>query len=336
MKEDSKSKNDEKIEKFEKQIIVCVKKNSGKLEEVEAMKVDKKFKKIEIDDKTRKEKTTIAVVGLGVIGGSFAKALKNKGYKNVYGIDIDEKTLKRAKEEEVIVEGFIDAGRILPYSDLVIFSIYPEQIVDFLKENKEYFKSGAILADTTGIKEYILDEVEKNKPDGVDFIFAHPMAGREGMNYDFSSAEVFEGANFLIVDSEKNNQKSIDFIEEIVRDIGFERITHTNAKIHDKAISYTSQLSHVIAVSLINSEEKCYDTDRFTGDSYREITRIANINEKLWSQLFVNNKDNLIYSIDCFVKQVEKMREVLQSSDREELEEMFKEAKVRREKLFIC
>lgn len=282
----------------------------------------------------RKENITISIIGLGVIGGSFAKALKRAGYKKVFGIDIDEKTLEKAKDDGVIVDGFVDAREILPNTDLVIFSIYPEQIVDFLKENKKNFKKDAVLTDTTGIKGFIVEEVTNNLPENTEFIFGHPMAGREGRSYEFSSAEVFDGANYLIVDSEKNNPRNLELLENIIRDMGFKNITYTDSISHDRAISYTSQLSHVIAVSLINSEEKNPDTDRFTGDSYREITRIANINEKLWAELFLNNRENLIHSIDCFVKQVEKMREVLDISDKDKLEEMFKEAKIRRKEIF--
>ena len=228
----------------------------------------------------------ILVVGLGVIGGSYAMALKAAGYEEIYGRDIDPETLKKAKSLGIIKEGYMNPKDILKEIDLVIISLYPRLVKNFILENKEYFKSGAIITDATGVKELFVKEILEILPKDVDFIFGHPMAGREKKGIDYASKEVFKGANYLITLTENNKKENIELLEKIIYELGFKNIKFVTPSYHDKMIGFTSQLPHAIAVALINSDEEGRETGKFIGDSYRDLTRIANINEDLWEELF--------------------------------------------------
>ncbi|MGG7097227.1 prephenate dehydrogenase [Clostridium sardiniense] len=275
----------------------------------------------------------IVIVGLGVIGGSFGMALKNNGYKDIYGIDNDINTLKKAKDMEIIKEGYEDGSQILQSADLIIISIYPKLILNFIKENKDNFKEGAVITDATGIKEMFIDDIVKILPDGVDFIFGHPMAGREKKGIDYADDKVFNGANYIITPIERNKDENIELVENLVYDIGFKSVKKIGSKYHDEMIAFTSQLPHVIAVSLINSDEEGRDTGSFIGDSYRELTRIANINEELWSELFLGNRENLLRTIEKFDEELLKMKKAIEDNDKNILCELFKNATFRREQL---
>ncbi|MGX9756913.1 prephenate dehydrogenase [Clostridioides difficile] len=275
----------------------------------------------------------IVVVGLGVIGGSFAKALKKAGYEDVFGVDIDSETLKKAEELKIIKKGCTTGKEFFKQADLIILSIYPRLIVNFLENNKAFFKKGTIITDTTGIKEVLINDVLKIIPDDIDFIFGHPMAGREKKGIDFASDEVFKEANYIITPTGRNNIKNLEFAENLILDIGFKRVKKLTAQKHDEMIAFTSQLPHVMAVALINSDEEGRETGKFIGDSYRDLTRIANMNEDLWSELFLGNRDNLLKSIENFEMEVNLIKEAIFNNDKNKLVEYFKTSSVRREHL---
>lgn len=275
----------------------------------------------------------ILIVGLGVIGGSYAMALKEAGYSEVYGVDNNCETLKKAENLGIIKKGFFNPKEILSEIDLIIISLYPRLVKNFIFENRDYLKKDAVITDATGIKEHFVEDIIKILPESVDFIFGHPMAGREKKGIDFASKEVFKGANYLITIVDINREKNIQLIENLAYEIGFKRVRRITPSYHDKMIGFTSQLPHAIAVSLINSDEEGRDTGSFIGDSYRDLTRIANINEDLWSELFLGNKENLITSIDNFLLEMEKIKRALIDENQEELKKLFIKSTKRREKL---
>lgn len=275
----------------------------------------------------------IVIVGLGVIGGSYAMALKKAGYRKVYGIDTDKNTLQKAEELGIIKAGYTEGKEIIKEADLIILGIYPNLIKSFIEENRDNFKDGAIINDVTGIKELFIEDVLKILPNNIDFVFGHPMAGREKKGLEYASDKVFKGANYLITITEKNREESIEVIENLVYKLGFKHIKRITPKYHDEMIGFTSQLPHALAVALINSDEEGRDTGSFIGDSYRDLTRIANINEGLWSQLFLGNKKNLIKSMKSFEEEFNKILKCLEEDNREGLEELFIKSSKRREKL---
>ena len=275
----------------------------------------------------------ILIVGLGVIGGSYAMALKEAGYEEVYGIDNNLDTLKKAEKLNIIKKGYLNPKEILKEIDLIIISLYPRLVKDFVLENKEYLKDGAIITDATGIKEHFIDDILNILPEGIDFIFGHPMAGREKKGIDFASKEVFKGANYLITVTSSNKEENINLVEQLALNIGFKRVRRISPDYHDKMISFTSQLPHAIAVALINSDEEGRDTGSFIGDSYRDLTRIANINEDLWSELFLGNKENLLESIESFLVEINNIKNCLVDEDQEKLKQLFVKSTKRRELL---
>ena len=275
----------------------------------------------------------ILIVGLGVIGGGYAMALKEAGYNEVYGIDTNEETLKKAKEMKIIKEGFTREDEIISEMNLIILAIYPNLVKDFIVKNKNKFKENALITDVTGIKQLFINDIVEILPQNIDFVFAHPMAGRENKGIDYATNKVFQGANFLIVETKKNKEENIRKIENLAKEMGFKHIKRTTPAFHDEMIAFTSQLPHVLAVALTNSDIENRNTGEFIGDSYRDLTRIANINESLWSQLFLGNKENLLQAIYNFEKELDKIKSCVENEDKETLQELFIKSSLRREKL---
>lgn len=275
----------------------------------------------------------ILIVGLGVIGGGYAMALKKAGYTEIYGIDKNIDTLKKAEKLGVIKKGYIDEGEIIQDADIIVLAVYPNLVKDFIVRNISKFKDNAVITDVTGIKQLFIDDVISILPNNIDFVFAHPMAGREKKGIDYATSEVFKGANFIITVTEKNKDENIRLIEELAYKMGFKNIKRVSPKVHDEIIAFTSQLPHALAVALINSDIEGRDTGQFIGDSYRDLTRIANINESLWSQLLLGNKENLLKAIYNFQEELYKIKNYIENENKEKLEELFIEASLRRERL---
>lgn len=275
----------------------------------------------------------IVVVGLGVIGGSFTMALKEKGYDDVYGIDTNEETLVKAKNLGLIKEGFTSGEEIVRSADLIIMSLYPRLVKKFINDNKDNFKDGAVITDATGIKKMFIEHIVNILPDNIDFVFGHPMAGREKKGIDFATSEVFKGANYILTPVDRNKEENLKLIENLAYEIGFKRVRRITPEYHDEMIGFTSQLPHALAVALVNSDVEGRDTGSFIGDSYRDLTRIANINEDLWSELFLGNKENLLMSIQNFEDELDKIKYAIKDNDMDSLKELFIKSTKRREKL---
>ncbi|MBN1062886.1 prephenate dehydrogenase [Clostridium botulinum] len=275
----------------------------------------------------------VVIVGLGVIGGSFAMALKDADYKDVYGIDNNKETLLKAEKLNLIKRGYTDGNEILKDADLIIISIYPKLVKDFIKNNIDNFKDGAVITDATGIKKLFINDIVNILPSNIDFIFGHPMAGREKKGIDFASSDVFKGANYILTPTSKNKEANLKLVENLAYEIGFKRIKRISPEFHDEMIGFTSQLPHSLAVALVNSDLEGRDTGSFIGDSYRDLTRIANINEDLWSELFLGNKENLLKSIESFECELDKIKDAIKDDDKESLKKLFIKSTKRREKL---
>lgn len=272
----------------------------------------------------------IVIAGLGNIGGSFALAIKDKAPEHdIYAIDIDSKSLRDAEESGLITKGYETPEDIIPEADLIIFSVYPMILKSLVETYAPYFKEGVILTDVTGVKRSIIKDIEPLLPDNVDFVFGHPMAGRENRGLSFASSKVFQGANYLLTPTERNSEDNIRLLTEFVEKIGFKNVTSISPDFHDEVIGFTSQLAHVIAVSLINSDDTNRNTKAYTGDSYRDLTRITNINEKLWPELFIMNKDHLLSHIEGFKHQLSQLTAAIENEDIEMMQEMMIESRHR-------
>lgn len=276
-----------------------------------------------------KEDKVITIVGLGVVGGSYAIALSKKGY-TVYGVNRSEEGLDLALQAGAIKEGAHTPEKFFEKSDIIIIALYPNQIIDYLEKYGKYIKKGCLISDVAGIKSMFVDKINANVPDGCKFLFCHPMAGREKRGFKYADDKVLQGANFLIVKTENTSEDAICRMTKLVKDIGFGNVRITDAATHDKVIAYTSQLPHAIAVSLINSDDEDSETASYIGDSYRDLTRIANINEDLWSELFMGNKQNLLHSITSFENQLSLLKKAVEDNDDKTLKELFVKSTARR------
>ena len=269
----------------------------------------------------------IAIVGLGLLGGSYAKGLSRANYQ-IIGIDINLESIEFAKKLNWIYKGGDDPS-LVSEADIIIFALYPVTLLEWIKENQKYFKPNAIITDVIGIKVKVLEELKTTLRKDVEFIASHPMAGKEVSGIMYSDTSMFEPANFIIVPTEENSEEGINVVKEIATVLNFNNIVSLNPKEHDEMVGFVSQLTHVIAVSLMNSKDNTHLVD-YTGDSFRDLTRIAKINGELWSELFMMNKDNLASEIDDFVESILHFKKALVEEDLQEIKRLFEQSTTRR------
>lgn len=273
----------------------------------------------------------VLIVGLGLIGGAYAKKLSELGY-TVYGSNHRQESINYALENKYIVDGDINPKKYFSLVDMVIIATYPSHIINFLKENNAYFRNGLLITDVTGVKSNYIEEATKLAYPAT-YLAHHPMAGREKKGIEYAKEVVLSKANFIItpLNGVEYEQKYFDMLYKIGKDLEFKHISKLDTKSHDFMIGYTSQLAHAIAVALVNSDTKP-DTKLYIGDSYRDLTRIAMINEVMWTELFFENKEFLLENIDLFINQLENIKSSLVNNDAEKLKELFRRStKIRKE-----
>ncbi len=276
--------------------------------------------------------TNILIVGLGIIGGSFAKGFSKNGY-SVMGIDKDPETIKYALENNIIAKGSWDISEeLISSADLVIFALYPHIFKDWIKENQKLFKPGTIITDVTGVKECIVEDIQYILREDCEFIAAHPMAGCEKLGITNSNETIFYDANYIIVPTEKNTAEAIDTASQIGHILGFNHISSLSPHDHDEMIGFVSQLTHCIAMTLMTCNGSDHLQD-YTGDSFRDLTRIARIDETLWSELFLLNKNALLHQMKLFTMEFSKLERMLMEADKDGIKDMMRRSTARR-KLF--
>ena len=273
--------------------------------------------------------TNVLIIGLGVIGGSYAKALHKNGIE-VNCITKNQADIDLAMQENCIKQGStVVDPTLVQNADIVIFALYPHTFIQWIKEYQHLLKSGAIITDVTGVKNGLVQEIQAILRKDIEFIACHPMAGRESSGFAFSDDNVFKGANFLITPIPQNTQNAIETAECLGRLLGFGKITSLSVSEHDKMIAFLSQLTHCIAITLMN----CNNTpnlETFTGDSFRDLTRIAKINDEMWSELFIWNKNELVDQIDNFIAHFESLKESILNEDKQHLRELMQNSTQRR------
>lgn len=271
----------------------------------------------------------ILIVGLGLLGGSYAQSLTRQGYE-VLAITRKQSTIDYALEHKMIAEGTTEIDtEMIGKADIAVFALYPHVFIEWIEKNGKYFKKGAIITDVTGVKCAVVDKIQSLLPEGVEFIGAHPMAGREVYGIENSNEEMLKGANYIVTPNEKNTEYAIETCKELGRILGFGNITELSPQKHDRMIGFLSQLTHCIAVALMT----CNDDEnlcKYTGDSFRDLTRIARINEDMWSELFMLNKDILISEIKAFSGELEKLRRAMETDDIETMKKMMRTSTERR------
>ena len=273
--------------------------------------------------------TKILIVGLGVMGGSYAKALSKRGYK-ISCITLEQKDIDYALEHKMIEKGFTyPSPEFIGEADVIVMALYPHTFIEWIKENQKYMKSGAILTDVTGVKGCVVYEVQSLLRPDVEYIPAHPMAGRERSGVEFSDDSVFRGANFIVTPTEKNTPEAIKFCKEFGKELGFNKISELTPEEHDKMIAFLSQLTHCIAVTLMTCNTMPH-LEKYTGDSFRDLTRIAKINDRMWSELFVSNKPALLEEIDAFEAELLKLRKYIEEGNIDDMRAMMRYSTERR------
>lgn len=271
----------------------------------------------------------ILIVGLGLMGGSYAKRLHKKGYK-VNAVDIDEDSVNYALENGLIDEGSTKAeSDMVGNADLVIFALYPHIFKKWIEDYQHMFKSGAIITDVTGVKSCIVYDIQSILRKDVEFISAHPMAGKEVYGVRNSDDRIFKEANYIVVPTDSNTFDAIEMCKGLGQTLGFARISSLPPRAHDEMIGFVSQLTHCIAVCLMTCSKSEHLVD-YTGDSFRDLTRIARINEDMWSELFLLNKDALLSQMEKFKDEFDEFYNILKSEDIDRMKEKMIKSTARR------
>ena len=271
----------------------------------------------------------ILIVGLGLLGGSYAQSLTRQGYE-VYAITRKQSTIDYALEHGMIKAGTTEIDeKMIADADIAVFALYPHIFIEWIEQNGKYFKKGAIITDVTGVKCAIVDKIQALLPEGVEFIGAHPMAGKEVYGIENSNEEMFKGANYIVTPTEKNSREAVEICKELGRMLGFGNVTELTPQKHDRMIGFLSQLTHCIAVALMTCNDDA-NLCKYTGDSFRDLTRIARINEDMWSELFMLNKDILISEMKAFGGELEKLRRAMEMDDVETMKKMMRVSTERR------
>ena len=277
---------------------------------------------------------TFAIVGLGLIGGSYAKALRNLKVRKILGMDISHGIARACLNANMIDEVVEEGGRNLKEADVIICSVYPEAVVGFVRQNVQNFAEGMLMTDATGVKGTMPREIQELLPEGCEFISGHPMAGRQGSGLGMSDAAIFNNSNYIIVPTEKNTPEAVSWLEDFAKALGCARSVKVSMEDHDKIIAYTSDLPHITAVALVNSASYNENTQYFIAGGFRDATRVADINPDLWSDLFLSNRDNVIAELENYQSQLERWKKAIVENDRETLKEIMREAGPRRRMLY--
>ena len=271
----------------------------------------------------------ILIVGLGLLGGSYARILKRFGF-HISAITLEQSSIDYAIKENIIDEGSTGLDeKIIGEADLVIFALYPHVFVEWIEKNQKLLKSGALITDVTGVKRSIVYQIQDMLRSDVEFIAAHPMAGREVSGVENSTDRMFFGANYIVTPTEKNTPETIETCIELGRLLGFSNVTTLSPEEHDEMIGFLSQLTHCIAITLMTCNDK-ENMEKFTGDSFRDLTRIARINDLMWSELFVANKDVLLEQMNLFIDTFNNLKTMLETEDIDGMRAMMRHSTERR------
>ena len=274
----------------------------------------------------------VLIVGLGLLGGSYAMALTRKDY-HVRAIDTNENSIAFALQKGIIEKGAtVPCAEDVQWADIVIFGLYPHVFKQWLLNYQTLFKPGTILTDVTGIKGDFVRQIQALLREDCEYIPAHPMCGKEVSGVENADDKIFIGANYLVTPTQKNTKEAIEICRDLGWILGSYRVAEIDIDKHDQIIGFVSQLTHCIAISLMTCNEEEH-LEKFTGDSFRDLTRIANINDEMWSELFVDNKTALLEQMKQFKEQFETLEQMIQNEDIPALRELMQRS-TRRRKLF--
>ena len=273
--------------------------------------------------------TNILIVGLGLLGGCYARALTEHGFA------VRAITLEQSSIDYAVSHGFLAGGSTEPdatliaQADLIVFALYPHVFIEWIERHQHLFAPGTVLTDVTGVKGTVVSRIQSILRPDVEFIAAHPMAGREVSGVENSDPAIFRGANYIVVPTERNTEEATALCEELGWLLGFARVSRLCPEDHDRMIAFLSQLTHCIAVTLMCCNDEP-GLERYTGDSFRDLTRIARINDRMWSELFMENRTLLLEQMDTFSACFAEFRNALANGDVDGMRAMMRHSTERR------
>ncbi len=265
----------------------------------------------------------IGIAGLGLIGGSLARALTDSGKHEVFGLDRNRSSVLAAKMVEAIA-GELNEENI-GECEMIFIALYPQATVEFVEKYASKIKKGAIVTDCGGVKRPICNPCEKlAEENGFIFVGGHPMAGTQFSGFNASRGNLYKNATMILTPKDNTDIRILEKLRNVLNDAGFGAINFTSAEEHDKVIAFTSQLPHIISNAYVKSHTAVKQKG-FSAGSYRDLTRVSKLNEKMWTELFFENKDNLCDEIDFLVERLQEYSAALKADDREGLVALLKE-----------
>lgn len=274
---------------------------------------------------------TVGIVGLGLIGGSLAKALKVHTEHTVFGIDSDEVTCRYAQ-----LIGCIDdvlTEETLPQCDMVLIAVYPSGTIEYVRNYAKSFKKGAVVIDCGGVKRSICDACRPiAHENGFTFIGGHPMAGLHRSGLKYATPDLYEGASMILTPEDTQDIELLESVTALFRAIGFASVTVTTPEQHDEIIAFTSQLAHVVSNAYVKSPRAQVHRG-FSAGSYKDLTRVARLNDAMWAQLFLENRDNLVTEIDTLIESLTAYRDAIEGGDSDTLRALLRDGSERKERI---
>lgn len=272
---------------------------------------------------------TVGVAGLGLIGGSFAKAYKENSDVKVLGFDTNDSVTHLAQVEGAI-DGVLDKDSIKE-CDLVIPALYPDTVITYMKEMAPYIKKDAIVVDTAGLKREICEVCFKLAKDyGFTFVGGHPMAGKKYSGFKYSTGRLFRDSSMIVVPEDPEDQLLLSNLRAAFAPCDFGRITVCSPDKHDEMIAFTSELAHIVSNAYIKSPT-ALEHRGYSAGSYRDLTRVAWLNEDMWTGIFMKNRDNLIKELDYIINFLGEYREALEKEDSDRLWKLLHDGKMAKE-----
>ncbi len=268
---------------------------------------------------------TIAIIGLGLIGGSMAKSIKARTAHTVYGFDLDQETMLLAR-----MCGAMDAPlteELLPQCDLILLALRPQAAIDWARAHGDAISPQALLMDLCGVKRAVvgpLSDLAREK--GFAYLGAHPMAGQERGGFTASSADLFEGASMILTPQNWPDMERMEQLKALFLDLGFSALTFSDPEEHDRIIAYTSQLAHIVSSAYIKSPE-AQRRRGFSAGSFRDMTRVARLNEDMWTELFLDDADYLTGELETLMEHLGNYLAALKNRDAQALHSLLKDGR---------
>ena len=270
----------------------------------------------------------VGIVGLGLMGGSMAKSIKARTSHTVYGIDLDQETMSLAR-----LCGAIDGpltGENLAQCDLVLVALRPQAAIDWVREKGAGIPKGAILVDFCGVKRVVVEALAPLAEEyGFSYIGGHPMAGRERGGFTASTEDLYVGASMILTPDQRTDMKLLETLRDFFFDVGVGKLTFSQPEEHDRIIAFTSQLAHIVSSAYVKSPE-AQRRRGFSAGSFRDMTRVARLDEEMWTELFLDDADFLTKELGILIGHLEEYRQALEAGDEKRLCALLKEGRERK------